>query len=102
MRRSTACIFQVSQNARRQYELCSRALDRDDGASTGGEAGDQFGPPLDTGTELRRKGLAHAQRFDLVAIGTLGDEVGLDALGAPLGKLLIVFMAAHPVGMPFD
>src|SRR5258708_14323008 len=80
--------------------LSSRALDRDDGASIGGEAGDQFGPPLDIGTELRRNGLAHAERFDLVAVGALADQVALDALGAPFGQLLIVSMAPHPLSMP--
>src|SRR5713101_8867640 len=108
MRRSIGCIFLKkaphSGGAPRfiRCSLSSRALDRDDGASIGGEAGDQLGPPLDIGTELRRNGLAHAERFDLVAVGTLADEVGLDALGAPLGELLIVLMAAHPVGVPFD
>src|SRR5205809_7198605 len=108
MRRSTACILlkktPLLSGALRfiRYELSSRALDRDYSAPIGGEAGDQLRALFDVGTELRRDGLAHAERLDLVRIGALADEVGPDALGAPLGKLLIVLRVAQPVGMHFD
>src|SRR5206468_7370713 len=85
-----------------ECDLSRRTLDRDYSAPTGGEAGDQLRALVDGRTELRGNGLAHAERLDLVRIRAFADKVGLDALGAPLGKLLIVLVAAQPVGMHFD
>src|SRR5712692_7182159 len=107
MRRSTACIAKKKPRARAGHslierDLSRRALDRDYSASIGGEAGDQLRALLAVGAEFRRNGLAHADRFDPATIGAFADQVGLDAVGAPLRELLVVLLAADAIGMPLD
>src|SRR5882762_819582 len=82
-----------------ECDLSRRTLDRDYSAPVGGEAGDQLRALLHVGAEFRRNGLAHADRFDPVAIGAFADQVALDAVGATLGQLQVVLLAADAVGV---